>query len=287
MNRLLLLIILIASTTQGATYRTANFVVDAEDPETACSIAFVAEGTRKAVSKELTGQDMPDWHSPVRIHARMSAEHRGVTNTLKEPSGQVVLQWIDLLGTTSEQIEYTTHEVCHAVLHRVYGPGVPPKWCDEGFAVRYEAEPAKRGRDGSGWGRGSLPLLFDATDYPVEWREFYSQSYSVTEFLINEYSAGLFLRFVQRAPAHGYEAASQEAFGLGLAELDRRWRAWHGDRFGWPATQAAAREAGLPGGGHGPGARQRGRVAASFDAGADPAGPVRPRSDPQADQHRQ
>jgi hypothetical protein len=256
MNRLLPLILLLATTAQAATHRTANFVVDAADPGTAFSIAYLAEGTRKVVARELTGKDLGDWKVPVYIHASVSADRYGYTRTLR--LGPAMVQWINISGTYEDLIQIATHEVCHTVFYRVYDdPDGPPKWCDEGLAVRHEANPEKRGS--GGWGCASLPRLFAHESYPKAWREFYNQSYSVTEFLIDEHGAGQFLDFARLGPLLTYEVASRVVYGLPLDELDRRWREWHGSRFGWGrAAEAAptpAREAVLPRGGDGPGPR--------------------------------
>jgi hypothetical protein len=65
-----------------------------------------------------------------------------------------------------------------------------------------------------------------AMDYPdpKDWRLFYAQSVSLTQFLVDQGPPERFIRFVRDIQRIGTEAALRDTYQIeGLADLQRRW----------------------------------------------------------------
>jgi hypothetical protein len=138
------------------------------------------------------------------------------------------------------------HELTHCVLADHFGNPLP-RWADEGAACLEESE-AERARyeqlllkNLSEKGR-VLPLsrLLPMRNYPTDLVAFYSQSASLTRFLVERKGRRTFLAFVRQGTKEGWETAATCCYGFrNVAELEKAWLA-EVRRRGEPASETVA-----------------------------------------------
>ena len=113
------------------------------------------------------------------------------------------------------------HEVTHIVLADLFVAQAIPRWADEGLAVL--AEPASEQRQRQADLKGPLDAgrIFEAgrlmaMDYPDpnDWRLFYAQSVSLTQFLVEQGPPERFIQFVRDTQRMGTEAAIRDVYHI-------------------------------------------------------------------------
>jgi hypothetical protein len=123
------------------------------------------------------------------------------------------------------------HEVTHIVLADLFVAQTIPRWADEGLAVLAEPATERRNRQADLKGPLDAGRVFEAgqlmaMDYPdpKDWRLFYAQSVSLTQFLVEQGPPERFIQFVRDAQRMGTEAALRDVYHIdGLAALQERW----------------------------------------------------------------
>jgi hypothetical protein len=216
----------------GASYRTANFAVEAPTPQIAKQVAQAAEKYRAAIARLWLGRALPDWEEPCVLNVDANyGEHRGGYSTFFFDRGRVSHQEMNIRGPLGDLLpKVLPHELTHAIFAHYFGCPVP-RWADEGSAILSEDD-AERGRRDAQMelilGRtAAYPLdeLFDLNDYPGDLRVFYTQSYSVTRFLVGLRSRDAYLAFVAQGMRYGWDHAARALYGFeSLEELDAAWR---------------------------------------------------------------
>lgn len=147
--------------------------------------------------------------------------------------GRIAVRRIDVRGTQANwQTSSLPHELTHVVVADRFAQQPPPRWADEGVAIL--ADPAdKRRRHRNDLHAAlrrraefRLAELITLADYPPagRWGTFYGQSASFVEFLVDRAGERQFLAFVAASQDRGYEQGLQQAYGAGIAELERDWR---------------------------------------------------------------
>jgi hypothetical protein len=169
------------------------------------------------------------------------------SSLIDRKQGRIAIRRIDIRATQPHwQTAALGHELTHVVLADRFTGQTLPRWIDEGIAIL--ADPAEKqdrhlqDLKNAMASRAEFRLfeLITLTDYPPaqRWGAFYGQSSSLVQYLVAQGGAERFLEFVDRSFQLGCEPALQHVYQLGVAELERRWRA---DFKASSAVAAAAR----------------------------------------------
>ena len=218
----------------GASYRTANFVVEANSAEVARRVAEHAERCRVAIAQAWLGHELPDWRAPCPIRVRITAGEAGGLTSFGFHRGRVSDQSMTVEGRLDRILASALpHEVTHTIFAAFFG-GPMPRWADEGASLLSEDLAERHRHDRISIDlfarRGELPLgrLFAIEEYPGDLMSFYGQGYSISRFLVEIGGRPRFLEFVRDGMTSGWDAATRAHYQLAnVRELDRAWRSWH------------------------------------------------------------
>lgn len=130
------------------------------------------------------------------------------------------------------------HELAHLVIGQ-YGRscvgGNRPSWLEEGLAMYAEGDPSDQvmaDLDSGLRDNGFIPLRSLNGSFPAHGDAAslaYSQSYSVIQFLREEYEQEMLQSFIQvLASGESYDDALEIVYGFNVDGLEEAWRAWIG-----------------------------------------------------------
>jgi hypothetical protein len=217
----------------GADYRTNNFAVSADNPEIARQIGEAAEKCRKRIARQWLGRELPAWTEPCLLDVGRSPDgRRGGYSTFYFEGGRVLGQQLTIKGSLPELLpKVLPHEVTHSILAHYFGCPVP-RWADEGTAILSEDEAEKDRRDaqmlamlGATDKAYSLACLFGLQNYPHDPRVFYTQSYSITRFLVDRGGHPKFLKFLDTGMRSGWDQAVRAHYSYrNLVQLEQAWK---------------------------------------------------------------
>jgi hypothetical protein len=218
----------------GASFRSANFTVDAPSRDAAQSVAERAEACRTSIARAWLGHELPTWHTPCPIRVRLTAGEAGGLTSFGFNQGRVTDQTMTVEGRLDRILASAIpHEVTHTIFASYFGCPMP-RWADEGASLLSEDERERLRHDQISVDlvarHGELPLarLFVIEDYPKDLMSFYGQGYSISRFLIEMGGRPRFLRFVRDGLKDGWDPATRNHYQLpNVRELDRAWRSWH------------------------------------------------------------
>ena len=214
-------------------FRTQNFVVQADDPELARSVALAAEEYRRDLAVYWLGQPIPPWPAPcpIWVNAGNHLAAQGVTNYAIGPVRDFTME---VVGTPQRILDSVLpHEVTHTVLATYFGRPLP-RWADEGICttVEHDSERSKHEqklREFLGTRRGiAMNRLFLLKEYPADVLPMYAQGYSVCQFLIAQAGPREFIAFLQdymRRPSWTENVRKHYGYDS-LAELQAYWLKW-------------------------------------------------------------
>lgn len=226
---------------------TANFQICCDGSASpAKQLARHSESWRNQLNAAWLGESAPaSWNPKCQIVLHSSqlsyvaAVGRGSERTVgsslvKVINGRIATRHIDLLGAGTNYLSAALpHELTHVVLRDRFTSSVVPRWADEGMAMLADTV-AKQERHAwdlkqalaSGTTFRAAELLA-VDDYPASNRfgVFYSESVSLTRFLVSRTGPEQFVKFLERANETGYDTALREYYEIaGVGELDRHWR---------------------------------------------------------------
>lgn len=218
----------------GASYRSKNFVVEAQTREIAKTVAEHAEVCRVSIAKAWLGQELPPWSTPCPIKVNLTRGEAGGLTSFGFNRGKVTDQSMTVEGRLERVLASAIpHEVTHTVFAAYFG-GPMPRWADEGASLLSEDLRERKRHDQIVVDllarRGDLPLgrLFRLEEYPSDLMGFYGQGYSISRFLIEMGGRPRFLKFVKDGLDGGWDSSTKAHYGLAdVRELDRAWRSWH------------------------------------------------------------
>jgi hypothetical protein len=218
----------------GASYKTANFVVEAPSAEVAKQVAEHAEACRVSIAKAWLGHELPAWSTPCPVRVKLTRGEAGGLTSFGFNRGKVSDQSMSVEGRLDRILASSLpHEVTHTIFAAYFG-GPMPRWADEGASLLSEDLREHQRHDQIVVDlisrRGHLPLerLFTVEEYPSDLMGFYGQGYSISRFLVEMGGRPRFLAFVRDGSRSGWDAAARSHYGLaGTHELDRAWRSWH------------------------------------------------------------
>ena len=230
----------------AAGYRTANFVVEAPNPQLAQKIGDAAEQYRHDLAIEWIGQPLPRWSQPCPITAEVAPTlGAGGATSFVFDRGEV-FNWTMTIQGSEERIldSVLPHEVTHTIFASHFRQPLP-RWADEGACTTVE-HPVERARQHRllieflRTGRGiSFPEMFAMKEYPADVLPLYSQGYSLARYLIERGGRKRYIQFVGNglASSNWPESLSQY-YGIDdIAKLQNVWLEWV--KRGCPAPPAS------------------------------------------------
>ena len=103
----------------GASYRTANFVVEAPTPDVARQVGQYAERYRQEKARIWLGQEMLPWGKPCPIRVTLTMGPPGGATSFIYDQGQVLDQDMHIEGPLERVLNSVLpHEITHTVLRR-------------------------------------------------------------------------------------------------------------------------------------------------------------------------
>ena len=128
-----------AVASMGASYRTANFVVEAPTPEIAQQIGQAAEKYRRELAVEWLGTEMRNWSQPCPITAQVG-QHLGAggATSFVFEHGEVFGWRMTIQGSLVRILDSVLpHEVTHTIFATHFRQPLP-RWADEGACTTVE-----------------------------------------------------------------------------------------------------------------------------------------------------
>ena len=229
--------------TTGATYETANFIIDAPTADSARQFADTAEHCRKDLALLWLGTTLPDWSAkcPVKIHVGDDLGAGGKTSFVFE-NGEVFDWDMEIQGSHERIVDSVLpHEITHMILASHLRKPIP-RWLDEGMATSVEckSEKANYRRMLRHFLQANVQRCFPLNrmvaikDYPDDPMPFYAQGFSLVEYLLecgrqfDNHEHCRLVRFTQSAMQDGdWQSALQEHYGIqNLGTLQISWVKW-------------------------------------------------------------
>jgi hypothetical protein len=231
----------------GASFRSANFAIDAPSREIAQRVSERAEECRIMIAKAWLGQELPMWQAPCPVRVVITAGEAGGVTSFAFHQGRVTDQRMTVEGRLDRILASALpHEVTHTIFAGYFG-GPMPRWADEGASLLSEDQRELSRHDEIAVNllarRGEIPLsrLFVIEDYPRDLMSFYGQGYSVSRFMVEMGGRPRFLRFIRDGLNDGWDTSIRKHYELtNVRELDRAWKSWH--RVARPARTDVAPE---------------------------------------------
>jgi hypothetical protein len=237
----------------AAGYRTANFVVEAPDPQLAQKIGDAAEQYRHDLAIEWLGEPLPRWSQPCPVTAEVAPNlGAGGATSFVFDRGEV-FNWTMTIQGSEERIldSVLPHEVTHTIFASHFRQPLP-RWADEGACTTVE-HPVERARQHRllieflRTGRGiSFPDMFAMKEYPTDVLPLYSQGYSLARYLIERGGRQRYIDFVGNGLASSdWPQSLSQHYGINdISNLQTIWLEWV--KRGCPAPPASVAAA-IPG----------------------------------------
>lgn len=246
--------------------RTEHFIVDADSTSLAREVGEEAERLFEEIVDKWAGGKIEHYTFPCLIVVDEIDDCMKPWAYTYSFGGDV--RGISIRASHQEIMDNSLpHEITHFVVITHY-EGKLPLWADEGIAMSSERDcPA---RLGGKCGQSSLFQLFTTDIYPSEWRPFYGQSYSVTNYLVQEYGVDKFIKFSRQGNSIGWDTCSRLHFEVSVGILQKNWRKYHAKNPGGgkDAPQSTSRDEGVLLRGHRPVPGRGRRLAESHHASA-------------------
>jgi hypothetical protein len=230
-RRHLILALTAAVLSLGATYRTANFTVEAPNAQIAQQVGQYAEHYRKEKAELWLGHEMAQWGQPCPLQVTVTMNGSGGATSFAFDRGRILSQNMHIEGSLDRLLaSVLPHEVTHTVFAYHFRQPVP-RWADEGGSVLSEDDIERNRHDSlvrqilNTPGR-TIPLrrLFSLKDYPSDVMCLYAQGYSVSNFLVGQSNRGTFLNFVAQGMREGWDKACSAQYGYrSVEELEQAW----------------------------------------------------------------
>jgi hypothetical protein len=235
----------------GASYRTANFVVETQSPQLAEQFAKAAEQYRRDLAVAWLGESMPEWSQPCVVTVQVGPNlGAGGATTFVFDQGEVFGWRMTIQGSAERVLDSVLpHEITHMIFACRFRRPLP-RWADEGGATSVEcaSERAKhhkmlveflRSNRGIAFNR-----MFSMGEYPRDIMPLYAQGYTLCEFLIQQGGRRKFVEFLADAMENDqWAAAIERHYGLkDVGTLQNSWLAWV--RQGFPRIQSPTSEPG-------------------------------------------
>lgn len=235
-RRLRWVLVVCALGSLGATYTTANFVVQAPTPEIAEQVGKAAEHYRVVLAQEWLGHTLPKWYRPCSITVKVGQMGAGGATTFAFDRGEVFGWRMTVQGSLERILDSVLpHEVSHTIFACHFRRPLP-RWADEGAATLAENESEQRRqrllyqqvlRENR---RIPLRQLLAIKEYPRDMQHvltLYAQGHALADFLVETGGKARYLQFVNAAHQLGWDRALQQCYEMENVEsLDKAWNEW-------------------------------------------------------------
>jgi hypothetical protein len=236
----------------GASVRTANFIVETDDPAFAQQMSDAAEKYRRELAMSWLGETMPNWYQPC-VMTVQAAPHLGAggATTFQFQDGEVFGWRMSIQGSRERLLDSVLpHEITHMVFASHFRQPLP-RWADEGGATSVECavERNKYRQMLSTFlrsGRGiAFNQMFAMMDYPPDYMAMYAQGYSLAEFLIQSGGRQAYVKFLDDGlKSDDWSGAVERNYrSKDLGALQTTWLTWV--KQGSPLKQARSQPAAL------------------------------------------
>jgi hypothetical protein len=235
-RRLAICVLLAVFGSMGASYRTANFVVQAPNQQVAEQVGQYAEKWRKEKALEWLGKEMPTWGQACPLKVTVTPGGAGGATTFAFDRGAILSQEMNVQGSLERILNSVLpHEITHTVFAYHFRQPLP-RWADEGGSVLSEDDLERRRHDKlvreclAGGRAFRLRVLFDMKQYPESGQDvmtLYAQGYSLSRFLVEQTDRRQFLAFVGDGMKGGWDNAVRTHYGMNRVEdLEAAWLDW-------------------------------------------------------------
>ena len=219
----------------GAGARSQNFIVSAPTQALATEICQAAETYRRDLALEWLGRELPPWHQPCPITAKVHPQlGAGGATSFMFDNGMPFGWTMEVQGSRQRVLDSVLpHEVTHAIFATHFGRPLP-RWADEGACttVEHPDEKARQDRflvEFLTTDRG-IPFnkMFAMKEYPPDMLPLYSQGYSLARYLIQQGGKQKFIQYVgEGMKTNNWPAATRKHYGFrDLSDLQVTWLAW-------------------------------------------------------------
>ena len=215
--------------------RTENFIVTAANADLANRVAQCAEESRVRLARLWLGVELPAWTTPCPIKVKSGPEMGAGGETTFTFVGDSVTGWKMSVQGTEERIldSVVPHEVSHTIFATYFCCPVP-RWIDEGAATSVEADVERNNYRTMliGFLQENRGIPFNTmvrlTEYPRDMMPFYSQGFSVCEYLIAVGGHRRLVEFTREAIQNDdWSGSVKKYYGYeDLSELQIRWTNW-------------------------------------------------------------
>ncbi len=230
----------------GATYRTSNFIVNADSETFARQAGEVAERYRRDLAIWWFGEELPTWSNPCVLTIKTGPTLGAGGETVFTVANGEVFKWKMTAQGTEERVldSVLPHEITHSVLAS-FLRAQPPRWIDEGMATLTESnvERANYRLRLADFLHSRKGIAFNdmvaMREYPQDVQPFYSQVFSVCEYLILIGGPRRLAEFAKEGSrTNDWNAALRRYYeGRTLGDLQLEWIAWVGE---WDAANRPA-----------------------------------------------
>lgn len=235
----LLVLCCLERSADGATHRTANFVVTAPTAEMAEKVARCAEVWREDLALMWLGETLPNWYKPCPISVKCGQIGAGGSTTFTFDDGEVFGWNMKVQGTLERILDSVIpHEVNHTIFASHFRRPVP-RWADEGAATLFEhrSEQARQLATLNRVVRTSrrIPLqqLLTMTEYPDDMQDvftLYAEGFSLARYLVERKGAmgrRTYLAFLEDAHRTSWSQAIHKHYGYESVDaLEEQWTDW-------------------------------------------------------------
>lgn len=223
------IVLLLATLAPAASYRTANFVVDAPTAALARKFGEAAEHYRVVKAREWLGREMPAWQRPCPLRVEISPDGPSGATTF-DFAQNPIYQYMQIRGREDRLLDSVLpHEITHTVFAYYFRQPLP-RWADEGGAVLSEDDVERRRHDQlcrqllNAGKAHKLWYLLQLKDYPKDVMVVYAEGFSVVRFLVDQSDRQTFLKFVAHGMRQGWDSAVQSHYSYkNVNELEAAW----------------------------------------------------------------
>jgi hypothetical protein len=223
----------------AARFETDNFIITAPDEAFARQVGEAAEYYRHHLAIEWLGKPLPgNWSTKCPIKCKVGQIGAGGATTFTFNNGEVFGWHMSIQGTEQRILDSVLpHEVSHMIFASYFRRPLP-RWADEGAAtlVEHESERLRQTRLLDQVIRTSkrIPLqqLLQIKEYPQDMQDvltLYAEGYSLADYLVQqkgEHGKAIYLKFLDDAHHHGWDAAFKQHYETSVAEVEQKWTGW-------------------------------------------------------------
>lgn len=192
---------LLLGVVSAAGVRSANFLVNADDPQLARQVLDSAEKYRRELAVEWLGRELPPWSHPCPIRVTVGGGAGGETSFAFH--NRVPFNWNMKIFGPRERIldSVLPHEILHTIFATHFGCPLP-RWADEGACTTVEHFSEKDKNTQLLYrflktDRGiAFNRMFAMREYPADILPLYAQGYSLARFLIGQGGKQKYVQYV-------------------------------------------------------------------------------------------